>query len=312
VALFPGTISPLLTVWRKLWIERDIMASPDLLDVAAVGTAGALLRNTPVAGQSTVPLGQNLSDDLSDVNLFEGGQIVFAGCPVGQDVYAVVENTSNIITEDSAVILGLPPACADGSPYTLYDDDDLSVLQSPPDGGTLLQAAFADAYILPVYADATYESVLSFEIHLTDEELLFGQGDWNDSKGLTTSSSFWACLIVGCWEPGQDEDRDPDLCWAIPPYVTPGGETGLFGATRPRTFTIGGGESAIFMQTLADQEVCLPSTDEVHTVTHEIGHTCGAECESHVPNSIMAEGAPAGESSFAPETIKVFREQDDW
>ncbi|MGB2985613.1 MAG: hypothetical protein WBE26_06990, partial [Phycisphaerae bacterium] len=262
------------------------------------------------AGQSTVDLGQNLPDEFSDLNLYEEGEIRFFACPAGADTFPIVESTSetNPFEHDSVVVLGLPGACATGSVYILRDDDDPDVLPHYPDGGQLLIDAYADAYILPQYAGAEYQDVVVFDMHLSDLDIEYGLGTWSDERDLSSGVNFWSCLIVGCWEAGQNWDGDPDHCFSLtPPYVArPGAEGIEKGCTDGDS-----GRVAIYMQGLADDTGCLYRTDEAHTVTHEIGHTCGSH-DDHVPGSIMEEGAPRGENRFAAESIVIFRSEVTW
>ncbi len=299
-------LSPLLTVWRRLWVERDSMAAPQMSEVTISGVVDSITRDSPVLGQSTVDLGLNLPDDLSDLNLFEEGRIVFQGCPAGQESFPIIESTSKLVLDDEVIILGLPAACADGSAYQLFDDDSLTALPHFPDGGSLITSAFADAYVLPIYADA-FQSIVAFNMHLSDSELQFGIG-WNNGDFLSSTSTFWSCLIVGCWEADEDYDADPDFCFSITTPTIPrdGAELGDFGVTVDSK-----GDSAIFLQAIIDQASCANTSDEAHTVVHEIGHTCGQHSQ-HIPGSIMEAGAPRIENSFAPESIRIFREQVTW
>jgi hypothetical protein len=65
------------------------------------------------------------------------------------------------------------------------------------------------------------------------------------------------------------------------------------------------------MQGLADDAACMNTTDEAHTVTHEIGHTCGSHGDD-VPQSIMEEHAPTNYNQFASESILIFRSEVCW
>ena len=231
--------------------------------------------------------------------------MLFLNCPNGDNIFPVYESTSNVVYNDEVIIVGVPGACANGSAYVLSDDDNLQVLPHYPSGGALIGPAFAAAYISPQYLGAAFQDTVEFNMHLSDAELLTGYG-WNDGRDVQSSARFWSCLVVGCWEGPQDFDADPDYCFALPPppfVPRPGAEVGEFGAT-----VTSWGESAIYLQTIADP--CSQSTDEAHTVVHEIGHTPGYP--NHVPNSIMEAGAPATENSFAPETIAYFRSRVTW
>jgi hypothetical protein len=306
----PLVWSPMLTVWRKLWIERDTMQAPGLTQMTITGTAGAVSANVPVAGQSTVDLGQNLPDEFSDLNLYEEGTIRFFGCPIGSDTFPIMESTSewDPWAYDSVVILGVPGACAVGSAYILRDDDASGVLPHYPGGGQLLIDAFAGAYILPVYAGAQYEDVVAFDMHLSDQDVEYGWGSWADARDLSSSAEFWSCLVVGCWEATENWDADPDLCFSLaPPYsARPGAEGVESGCTDGDS-----GRAAIYMEALRDDFGCMRTTDEAHTVTHEIGHTCGSH-DDDVPNSIMEIHAPSDENRFASESIVIFRSEVRW
>ena len=65
------------------------------------------------------------------------------------------------------------------------------------------------------------------------------------------------------------------------------------------------------MQALADDQQCMQTTDEAHTVTHEIAHTCGSH-DGHVPDSLMEEHAPTDQNDFAASSLLVFREEVAW
>lgn len=301
-------ITPMLTVWRRLWVERDTMSAPAPYETQVPGTVDSIARNVPVAGQSTVDLGQNLPDELADLNLFEEGTIVFIACPGGAGTFGVCESTSNAVTDDEVIILGVPGTCANGSDYILSDDDNLSVLPHYPSGGPLLTAAFAEAYILPLYLGAEYQDVVGFDMHLGAYDIEYGWGTWDDGKDVSSSACVWSCFVAGCWEFTEDEDGDPDGCFFLTaPFVArPGAEVPTTGVTDGDS-----GKAAIFMQALTDTAACTAGTNEAHTVVHEIGHTCGSH-NHHIPNSIMEEGAPTGEDSFAPESIAIFRSQVIW
>jgi hypothetical protein len=204
------------------------------------------------------------------------------------------------------VVLGLPGACAVGSAYLLRDDDDPDVLPHYPDGGRLLTDAFSDAYILPQYAGAVYQDVVDFDMHLS--YLDWVSGAWDNARDLQSEASFWSCFIVGSWEAGEDWDADPDLCFSLaPPYsARPGAEGVESGSTDGES-----GRIAIYMQTLTDDAACLNTTDEAHTVTHEIGHSCGSHSD-HIPGSIMEIHAPRNQNDFAAQSIVIFRSEVVW
>ena len=183
-----------------------------------------------------------------------------------------------------------------------------------PDGGQVLFHAFAQAYILPEYVIQA-QTVVPFERTLDSYDVDDGLGAWDNFRDLESEPAYWACFLVGCWE-GEDTlpvldpmfDGDPDRCFSLtPPYIArPGAETPTTGAADL------GNRTAIFLQAIADDGACVGTTDEAHTVTHEIGHTCGSECKGHILGSIMQDGAPNNQHRFAPESLAVYRSQNPW
>ncbi len=296
--------SEMLTVWRKLHVETDSMARPDISETRVVGTVASITRNSPAVGQSVVNLGLNLADDVSDLNAFEGGEIAFANCPLGSDAYPVLLSTSNLPGfSDTVTIAGVPGTCSTGSIFTLTDDDDIMVLPHFPSFGQLGVNAFAAAFVFPESAGASSQTIVGFDRHLDDYSIEYGFGPWDDGCTLSSSASYWACCVVGCWEPGENTDYDPDPC---PAPAVPGSEGKDSGVTDDDS-----GTSAIFLQVIVDDRACTFTTDEPHVVTHEIVHTCDSHPD-HVPQSIMDVGAPGQFDHFSAETINIIRSEIDW
>jgi len=145
-------------------------------------------------------------------------------------------------------------------------------------------------------------------MHLSDWDIEYGMGTWSDERDLVSTADFWSCLVVGAWEAGEEWDADPDLCFTLtPPYVQrPGAEGVETGCTDGDS-----GRAVIYLQAIADDMACMQRTDEWHTVTHEIGHTCGSHGD-HVPGSLMQEGAPRTKDDFAAESLLIFRSEIVW
>ena len=170
----PLTWSPMLTVWRHLWIERDTMAAPDPANIRVLGAIIAIYPTPGRPGLTTLKIGNPINASF-DLNNYEGGWITFTGCPSGSDRFQVAESYPGSDSDGiphELVLVGLPGSCAAvGSGYTLFDDDDLSVLGSTsaphfPDGGQLLLDAFKPAYIFPIYAGAEYQDIVPFDPYL--------------------------------------------------------------------------------------------------------------------------------------------------
>jgi hypothetical protein len=316
----PLTWSPMLTVWRHLWIERDTMAAPDAAVLRGVASVAGVGPTPGAPGLTTVNV-WNASNLSFDMNNYEEGFLSFTNCPSGVDRFPIVESYSSPDLPHQIVVFGTPGACAVvGTGCTLLDDD-VSALGTPgnprfPNGDDLLKTAFAPAYIEPLYVSTSYETVVPFQEYLNASDVFYGFGSWDDgrSPALVSSNGFWSCLIVGAWEgsdtaeTGREHDGDPDYCNSpyssiVPPTAAESVTTGVTDAAS--------GRSAIFFQGLADDAACNPGTDEAHTVVHEIGHTCGV-VGMHSHGGIMTEGAPKYESRFTAITLKTFREQNPW
>lgn len=310
----------MLTVWRKLWVERDTMEAPDPTDLALSLSINDIFPTPGYPALTTiqtwiVPAGS------TDLNNYEEGIVTFHNCPIGDDTFPVVESYPVQDTyPQEIIILGTPEPCAAvATGYTLYDDDDLSVLgtlSNPrfPGGGQLLTSAFEPAYILPVYAGPQHQDVVEFEDYLNSYEIEYGEGSWDDGMDLASTPDFWACLLVGAWEgsdnpfePARNGDGDPDFCFNLlmPPEPREGAESPVTGATDSDS-----GKSVVFLQANADDAGCIETTDEVHTVVHEIGHTCGNL--GHKDGTIMEEGAPKNQHSFDAEQLNILRNQNPW
>ncbi|MBU0717284.1 MAG: hypothetical protein KJ749_03470 [Planctomycetes bacterium] len=317
----PVVWSPMLTVWRKLWIERDTMAAPDPTEPQASGYIQAISPTPDRPGLTSVrafPINFN-----SEMNNYEEGELVFINCPTESDTFPIVENYPGNDLDGvphEIIILGTPDQCADvGTAFTACDDDDVSALgtgSSPrfPAGGNLLSQAFQPAYILPVYAGEEYRDVFDFEVYINYWEILTGEGAWNNGDDMSSTTDFWSCLLVGAWEGSDDRyeirrsrDGDPDHCFTLfaPHEERPGAESPLQGVRRP-----GATQCLVFFQALADEALCADQTDEEHTVVHEIAHTC--DDLPHKFGTIMQEGAPKSQNSFDSEQLNILRDQDAW
>jgi len=315
----PRHWSQMLTVWRKLHVERDTMAAPDPFDFRVDSQVTAIYATPGRPGTTTVEISCPQGDANPDENNYEGGEITFANCSSGSDTFGILENyPCNEFSPYRIIIVGTPGACAAiGTPCSLVDDDDMQALgtsSSPrfPNGGLLLYDAFKPAFILPVYADPQYQDVVAFESYLDYWGILSGAGSWNGGHDLPSTVDFWSALVVGAWEGGDsqsevttDGDADPDDCPLIPGPIAPGAETPLTGVRRPFSR-----QAVVFFQALADDADCINQTDESHTCVHELAHTCGDM--PHKDGTIMETGAPKNQDSFDANQLKTLREQNPW
>lgn len=294
--------SDMLTVWRKLWLEFDSMGpAPATGDEKNFdeGTIDSIQANVPAVGQSTLNLSIRLTDEK---NRYEGGFIVIDGTK-----YPVLSNTDNAIFDDDVVITGTPGAGIVGKTFKIYDDDfDVNTVEHirplpyTLSGGTLIDTAYAEAYIKPENVPASFVDIDSTFYRNLSSGFLSG---WTSKvmakKDLTDSADFWVVHLLAAWQGEVDNDFDPDK-------VGPGepGPEIVKGEALDSKNT-----GAIYIEPIREMEIIvpLPRINEEHTVVHEIGHQGGGK---HTDGGIMADGAPVDEDHFTPVTIKRFREEE--
>ena len=166
-------------------------------------------------------------------------------------------------------------------------------------GGTLIDAAYGEAYIKPENVPATYvDTDSTFYRNLSSGFLSGWTSKVKAKKDLEDSAEFWVVHLLAAWQGKVDKDMDPDT-------VAPGEPEpeAVYGEALDSDNT-----GAIYIETIREAEIIvpLPRIHEEHTVVHEIGHQGGGE---HTDGGIMADGAPIDEDHFAPVTIKRFREE---
>ncbi len=298
VSGFNGALSPMLTVWRRLWLEFDSMGSAPTTGDEKNFDEGVIDTYTDNGnGTSTLKLNIRLTDEA---DRYEEGQIEINGA----GTFTVISNTDNLISDDDVVVQGTPGNIVVGKSFKIYDDDHQNIGSRTPrtmpyalTGGGLIFTAFADAYILPVDVPAEYKqnNVLfnrNLELGLTSYYT-----DWLptviDKRDLNTEATFWTAYCLAAYQGPASADEDP--------YDH---GTGTIGQTDPSP--VGLNLSAIYVETLRELETTpqTPRITEIHTVVHEIGHQGGGK---HTDGQIMAEGAPTDKIIFAPITIRRFR-----
>ncbi len=253
------------------------------------GTISAIQANVPAAGQSTLTLDMRLTDDE---DRYEGGYIDISS--VGQ--YTVVKNTDNLLSDDEVVIDATPGSTVVGKSFEIWDDDAVQLGNRPPrplpyslSGGTLLDTAFADAYIKPTPVDSQYIDVdVPFNRNL-------GLTEWSSvvdaERDLTHAEDLWTAYLLAAFQATVSEDYDPDT----------GNASAIYGEASDWQ-----NRGSIYVEPLREVEV-LPQTPKIHeehTVVHEIGHQGGG---SHSDGGLMTAGAPIDEDAFSVPTLIKFR-----
>ncbi len=304
IPAFGGTLSPMLTVWRKLWLEFDSMGPAPTSGPEKNFDEGVILsveQNFPEQSQSTLTLNVALTDEE---NRYEFGFIDIDGNPK----YTVLTNTDRPGgpgNPDYVVIEGTP-ATFDviGKSFKIYDDDFVGNKYIPSrtlpyslSGGTIIVAAFADSYIKPVHVPETYiDRDSTFYRNMKTEPELFSKHIKRiaEKKDLHDAARFWVVHLLAAWQGAADEDYDP-------PAVLPD-EDVLDGISFDFHNT-----GIIAIEPVRERESPMYlRRKEYHTVTHEIGHQGGAK---HEDMGIMVDGGSTTLHKFTPVSIKRFRQE---
>jgi len=315
----PNQVTPMLTIWRRLWIEQDSMVKPSstILDVIYDTSSTTITSNFPHNGLTTIhtDVALRFGAPRVSVNSFEGGKITFMDIPGHVPVtYTVYSHTIASITGDDIVVVGNVSAnVVDAQKLILTEDDQVSVLPAYLMPGPIGMAAYGAGYILPTAVDNQYRDKVPFENNLAEVDIDTG-ASWRSGKDLSTASDFWVQHVVAGFEGAINDDHDADGVWVpvdgVPSAVMDGVESVIYGKTPIKwTIPTSGESTIVFMESVRDDDTGLKFTSLDHTVTHEIGH--GAITD-HITGGIMEAGAPRLENSFTPETLDVIRSIIRW
>jgi hypothetical protein len=274
---FLGSVSPMLTVWRKLHLEFDSMTAPPASGPEAnylEGTAVHARLNYPAAGSCQITV-RHPGPDFG-IHLFDYGKLEISAVGTYRVTNSWTFRDNNGQTFSIAQLDTLPAGNVTNRTAKLYDDDDRFLandvlypsflnLPSPPlpaldHVGPFLQAAqpkFDHAYIKLVDANAlgwNTQTSIPFKRHEPALNVLgsvvFDSGNLQ-LKGADRAE-FWAFSVVFGYQPrsvilgipsGLWDDGDPDV------------EIPLSGGT-PETGVgnVPFGYSVVFLEALRDYE----------------------------------------------------------
>jgi hypothetical protein len=338
---FSGAISPLLTIWRRLWLEIDSMGSeaapPAGEENWIHGSLTSIASGTPLpppAGSppsAGTPLWDCVFDGAISRNLdeFENGWLIVGG--TAHRVHAVVQWPSGELVARTLSNPGATGAC------TLLDDDNTSL---PPSYSPILPrygidssyaaAKFRPAFIKLIPADDEYnvEKEIPFKLNERSSVPLPGPFPviWNNAQDLEDVKSHWVAHAVFGFQDAESKDCDPNS----EENDSSSGETPVFRleGSAPTDYSV------IWLEQIRETfNWSWYSTDpgqvaqgpglfdkEVNlTLLHEIGHQPAVNeifvnvQEHHREGGIMKGGGSGGyDDNYTPATVKRFRRTMRW
>jgi hypothetical protein len=321
VAVFGGVISDVLTVWRKLHVEIDSMASvpPQQPAPDQVLFTGSLWDLTPLGdGKSLLKIYSPASGLVLD-EFYQNGSI-----QSGTTVFHVDSSDSLGLGWHDLIIPAEPSAAEQvafvDADNTLCDDDGycLPPSFSPPLPKLNLitdkvREKYFPAYIYVEQVADSDNSNKTITFHLnTSTGILFT--DLDDATDIANADceKWWGFLLASAFQPASSEDGDPDS-------GTPSGEAPTQGETTSNWAI---DVCAIYLEAIRENcngffgnpvAMATVMQDELDgTVAHELGHPPGnsAFYSDHSELGLMGAGSTSG--TFKPATLKRFRSAVRW
>ncbi len=312
--------SPLLTVWRKLWVENDSMAA---IPVDGFGYKRNDLSSdiaNPIIGSTWLTIGGTetnipispITDQTSYFDL-ENGHII-----VQSNSYSVIA-TGNDLVDEFVRISGNHTDLPSGSEFRLYDDDDYGLAAPPlPRNnlvGNTLKNSYKPAFIEVENAETwNTHKFLDFLLQKSVNGGVLGIGDefWDAQKDLDDKNKCWTARLITAYQGGYSDDGDPHA-EGYSEGITPG---------YKRQFSV------VYVETVRDEYDNLIRTAHPNALTlvelgimfnaaHEIGHMPGAGSDSahHDEEGIMAKQIIINVNAlpvFNPVSITRFRKTAKW
>lgn len=291
---YPAELSPPhssepLTVWRRLYIELDSMASPPSgLLPQATSTAIDAIGNRVRLESSAFD-----SPEYSERGYFSGGHCVIEGV-----TYAITDSQGMAtgLPDWIEVAPGPPPGTVDGKIISVRDDD---VLALPYTGGIPSeygpQVKFRPSFVEAQYHDAALsDNDATFCENVTTSGHLIYQASEKRAYIGIANEQYWSVCIQYAHQPMENagtwdeewgfDDGDGDCNF----------EKGIAGMAYPYPMA---NVACLFVESARENTVRLAS-EAPHTVaeklaaslSHEIGHMFGSPAD-HSDKGLMAGGA---------------------
>jgi hypothetical protein len=295
-------VTPVLTVWRRLHLERDSMAA-----LGGLNTLAGMITDVeagPFPDTSEVTINQALSDD-GRYQCPAGTFPMPCHLQVGMRQFDTSANTSgagSTVTVDNDAA-GAPP---NNAAFTLHDDDSDDLLPALPENDLVQDTdaaatnVLAAAYIRPV-ADgggAAANDQMDLAAHL-NVELAGEPAQIAAGQNANGDNDFWVSYTQMDFQGPLSNDNDPDgerdSVWGAGTIY---GDTPRFGRA-----------SVLYRESYRDDcggldAAAFARSGIAVTIAHEIGHQFFAQ---HTDLGIMDQGCLKPDTTFSDASLNRIR-----
>lgn len=318
--------SPLLTVWRRLWVENDSMGTIPANtfgykrnDLSHDLSSPAII--TKLSDGTSTSFGIPAITDRSSFSNLENGRIIVQSTE--HPVIGTILFGNTHFVQVSGDLSNVPL----GSGFLLYDDDDFGLDAAPLPRNNLvdeLMKSFFKPSFIEITDSGSFNTRKTVSFRINDD--LQSSTVVNSSKDLSEQDALWVCQLTAAYQFNYEEDGDPI------------GEERTFGGTRQFSNY---DHSTVFIETCRDQydhdfrlvaQGGNPQTgvnarinlrDYISAIaSHEMGHQPGniSGDAEHEEGGIM-EGRPLkmGINPLSPKMVEFlaksvlrFRKTHNW
>ena len=221
-----ATASPLLTVWRRLWVENDSMQkiSEDAFgnkrnDLNSEIVNPVILRVDPlgaVLGKTEFEIGH--VSDLSSFSNPQNGRFKVGGVSYPMITTRTIAEDFDQAPESYVTISAVHPPINAGMGYRLYDDDDFGLNRDPLPRTDLIDEIIKNVYkpaFIDVVSAAAWNASKEITFYRNAPELVgalrLSFGVWADAlePELVGSENLWCATVVAGYQGNVNEDSDP-------------------------------------------------------------------------------------------------------
>lgn len=326
VAVFAGRISPMLTVWRKLYYEVDTMDRPTFAqntwtaewkDLTPQKVSGVGLGTYQIKLKNIKRNGDVDGYASSDAE-FDGGwvRLSMPDTETGYVIARLVSYEGSLffpITGTATIVIDFPftPSATSGTCYFCDDDIDKSTFMAGIWGSSpfssldtsLMIPAYAEAYVEPTNNPAWNDLGIVFERNTSTDLGGNCYEKIGEKKSINGAPGYRTVTIGYLFQPSHGEDGDPPAGGIVTTGYTPV-ETIMASPYDKRTAVFAAVTAAD-----ADRGKLLSEADtpEKITVVHEVCHTIRGF--GHSTTGIMKAVPEAGDTQFAPQDIRAIRQK---